>query len=103
METSNDRPVSHYLKEWRLKRNLSQLELARAVGTTKSIVSRWEAGNCAITMRMMIKLMDALKIMPNQFFAPPDRPSLDVLARGHDDDKLREAQELLGTFFRVSK
>lgn len=82
---------------------MSQLELGRAVGTTKSIVSRWEAGDCAITMRMMIKLMEALEIMPNQFFAPPGRPSLDVLARHHDDDKLHEAQEILGAFFRVSK
>lgn len=95
--------IKHYLKEWRLKSNLSQLELARKIGTTKSIVSRWEAGDCAITMRMMFKLMDALEIMPNQFFAPPDRPSLEDLAAGHDDKKVGEARKLLKAFFEPSE
>ena len=42
------------------------------VGTSKSVISRFETGERHMKFEMQIKIMRALKITPPQFFAPPD-------------------------------
>ena len=84
MSTSHDQPYRHYLREWREKRGLLQEELAKAVGSSKSVISRLETGERPIKIEMQFKLMRALQISPAQFFSPPDDPSLDALVSGAD-------------------
>ena len=80
MSTSHDKPYRHYLREWREVRGLFQEELAAMVGSSASVISRFETGERHMKIEMQFKLMAALRITPAQFFSPPDQPSLDAMA-----------------------
>ena len=41
---------SERLKELRQDKNISQVELAKKIGVGKSIISKWEKGECDITL-----------------------------------------------------
>lgn len=49
------------IKHWREKRKMSQAELADKIGSTQSIVARWEAGAEPMT-KNLIKLAKALRV-----------------------------------------
>ena len=101
MATEPDPPPKaaprHYLREWREFRNLRQEDLAERAGVSESVISRYETGRRGITLKMQIKLMRVLDIMPNQFWSPPDAPSLDALAAGLSPSK----RKLLVSIVRV--
>ena len=80
MSTSHDKPYRHYLREWREASGLFQEELAAMVGSSPSVISRFETGERHMKIEMQFKLMAALRITPAQFFSPPDQPSLDAIA-----------------------
>jgi transcriptional regulator with XRE-family HTH domain len=86
------RPPIHFMKEWRLARGMRQEDLAHAVGTGKSQISRYETGEIGITFDMQFRIMQALNIMPNEFFLPPP-------AKGDDAEMLRNRQR----FFKKHK
>ena len=79
MSTSHDEPIRHYLREWREHRGLHQEQLAKMVGTSKSVISRFELGERHMKFTMQIKIMRALEITPPQFFSPPDPDTLESL------------------------
>lgn len=56
------------LKELRLERNLSQVELAKQIGVGKSVISLWEKNECEPTLSKLVAL--------SEFFAV----SIDYLA-----------------------
>lgn len=85
----------HYLREWRLAKGLTQEELGAKVGSFKGIISRYETGDRGISLDMMSKLWKALGITPGQFFAPPDRPSLDALVEGKETELLRRLEKMV--------
>ena len=86
MTTPHDQPDRHYLREWREKRGLLQEQLAKMVGSSKSVISRLETGERPIKMEMQFKLWRALRIRPAQFFSPPGDPSLDALVSGESPE-----------------
>lgn len=92
MATSYHQPFRHYLKEWREHRRLLQSDLAKLVGTAASVISRYETGDRRIYLEMQFKLMQALRITPAQFFAPPD----DAEVYGQVDRATREQRRLIG-------
>jgi hypothetical protein len=55
------------------------------IGSHKGIISRYETGDRGISLDVMSKLWKALDITPGQFFAPPDRPSLDALVKNEEE------------------
>ena len=69
----------HYLREWREKRGLLQDQLAQMVGSSASVISRFETGERHMKLEMQFKLMAALNIKPQQFFFHPDDTDLDAL------------------------
>lgn len=75
-----DIPARHYLREWREHRGLSQEALGRMVGATGAAVSRYEKGDRGLPLEFMLKLFEALDILPGQFFSPPEAPDLNVFA-----------------------
>jgi transcriptional regulator with XRE-family HTH domain len=79
LDDSEPPPFRHYLREWRIKRGLTQLQLARRMNTSKGHISRYERGERAMTLLVQSRLMRALDIKPAQFFMDPDEPSADVL------------------------
>lgn len=74
------------MREWRLARGMRQEDLAQAIGTVKSLVSRYETGETGMTFDLQLRVMQALNIMPNEFFLPP--PST-----RDDPRRLRERQQ----------
>jgi transcriptional regulator with XRE-family HTH domain len=69
----------HYLKEWRIKRGLTQEELGARVGLSKGEISRCESANRGIKLELQFALMYALEIRPAQFFMSPEEESADDL------------------------
>lgn len=80
------------MREWRLARGMRQEDLANAVGTVKSLISRYETGETGMSFDLQLRVMQALNIMPNEFFLPPsDTPD--------DAKRLRDRQR----FFKRKK
>lgn len=69
----------HYLREWRLKRGLTQEELGARVGLSKGEISRCESADRGIKLELQFALMHALEIRPAQFFNDPDELTADAL------------------------
>jgi len=70
---SKRRPKLHYMREWRLLRDMTQEELAERIGSTKSLVSRYEAGVTGMSLELMFRVMDALSVGLEEFFEHPDK------------------------------
>jgi transcriptional regulator with XRE-family HTH domain len=65
---------------------MRQEDLAKAVGTAKSLISRYETGETGMTFDLQLRVMQALRITPNEFFLPPP-------AEPDDPRRLRERQQ----------
>ena len=88
----NTRRPLHYMREWRLARGMRQADLAEKVGTVKSLISRYETGETGMTFDLQLRVMQALNIMPNEFFLPPPDTR-------DDPRRLRERQQ----FFKLKE
>ncbi|MBS0257229.1 MAG: helix-turn-helix transcriptional regulator [Proteobacteria bacterium] len=82
------KPLRHFLKEWRVKKGLTQQQLADRLpigedgkATGKDQISRWERSERGMTMDVQAALAEALDIEPGALFHDPDRPSIDDLLR----------------------
>jgi transcriptional regulator with XRE-family HTH domain len=79
METKSEpkapkrRNPRHYMREWRQERDMTQLALAKAIGSTKSLISRYEAGTVGMSLDLIFKSIEALNIGLKEFFEPPKR------------------------------
>lgn len=54
----------HHLREWREYREMSQEQLAEAVGTTKGVISLIESGNRGLSDKWARRLAPALRTRP---------------------------------------
>ena len=59
------------IRERRERLQLSQIDLAAAVGVTQTAVSKWENGECAPSRRHQPKLALALRERPARLFEYP--------------------------------
>ena len=58
------------LRSWRLRRFLTQRELAAKAGVTKATVHRIESGAARARISTVRKLADALSVAPQQLISP---------------------------------
>lgn len=65
---SLQRYVGEKIKEFRLKRGMSQEELADLLGTTKQTVSRYETGERKANQDILFKLSEIFKVSIDDFF-----------------------------------
>lgn len=63
-----------YLREWRVAKGKRQIDIANAIGVTKSEISRLEGGQRRMTMDWMSKVASALAIQPEELFQKPPMP-----------------------------
>jgi DNA-binding transcriptional regulator YiaG len=61
----------HFLREWRIHRDLTQDELASCLDTSTEMIAAWEAGDRGIRLQDQFRLFTALRIRPAQFFQRP--------------------------------
>ena len=87
--------VRFYLYEWRIKRDLTQEQLAERMGTSKSKVSKLENGNQEMTGTWMAAAAFALSIEPGDLLHDPDKPTADELLRSATPDQKRLALKLI--------
>lgn len=59
------------MRQWRLKRGMRVEDLAKAVGKSKGLISRYERGLVGISLNLWLKVLEALRIRPDEFFVPP--------------------------------
>ena len=69
--------LSSQIRQLRTARNLSQVQLAKALGVTKQSVSNWENNNIQPSIDMLVKIARFLCV--NRLSAVPGRPA----AAGH--------------------
>ncbi|WP_223812621.1 transcriptional repressor LexA [Geobacillus thermoleovorans] len=67
--------VGEKIKEFRLKRGMSQEELADLLQTTKQTVSRYEVGDRKANQDVLFKLSEIFKVSIDDFFPPKDKRS----------------------------
>jgi transcriptional regulator with XRE-family HTH domain len=72
-KTPKRRPKLHYMKEWRQERDITQEELAERVGSTKSLISRYEAHVTGMTLELMFRIMAELNVGLEEFFDAPEK------------------------------
>jgi len=65
---SLQRYVGEKIKEFRLKRGMSQEELAHLLGTTKQTVSRYETGERKANQDILFKLSEIFNVSIDDFF-----------------------------------
>ena len=56
------REVAALIRQTREARGLTQHQLAGRMGSTQSIVARWETGDHEITMKTLTRIADALEV-----------------------------------------
>ena len=77
----------HYMREWRKERDMTQRQLADAIGSTKSLISRYEAGTVGMSLDLIFRSIEALNIGLEEFFDEPKRAK-------RTPARLREIQRL---------
>jgi transcriptional regulator with XRE-family HTH domain len=75
------KPRKVYLKEWRLKRHLTQEQLAQRLETNSENITRWETGSRNMNSAVLADLAYALDIEVPDLFRDPERPTADDLLR----------------------
>lgn len=70
----------NYLAKWRLKRGLTQEELAVKAGTTKSVISLLESEQRPLSAKWLRLFADTLKTTPGRILdIDPDEVSAELL------------------------
>ncbi len=58
--------LSNSLREQRVKKRMSQVELARAVKSSQSRIAKMEAGDPSVSIDLLVKSLLALGVSPKQ-------------------------------------
>lgn len=93
----------HYLREWRKKREMTQEQLAEAVGTTKSQISELERYNLRLSDKWLRRLAPVLKVQQGWILDySPDDLNADILDTWGqiDEDDREQAIRVLRSFIR---
>lgn len=78
---SSSRPVSHFLREWRRERGLSQAQLGERIGVLHAAISKIERGESALDEMTLLRLAKALEIEPGDLYRDPsDRRDIWAIA-----------------------
>lgn len=105
----SSKPYRHYLKEWRLKKEMTQQKLADRlpVGddgkpTGKDQISRWERNERGMTMDVQMALTEALGLdSPADLFRDPNTPSADELLKQATPQQRRQVFFLIDSILKA--
>ena len=70
--------LNERIREIRLARKISQVELAKALGVTKQSVSNWENDNIQPSIDMLVKIADVLHVSTDYLLGREERRVIDV-------------------------
>lgn len=69
--STDQRLPKTFMKEWRQFRWMTQQALADKVGTSKSLISRYETGSFDMSTPMQWRILEALDIRPDELWLRP--------------------------------
>lgn len=81
------------IREIRIAKKISQVELANQIGVTKQSVSNWENDNIQPSIEMLSKIADALSVTTDYLLGRDNRRYIDVT--GISEDAIQHIQALL--------
>ena len=58
--------LANYLREWRTRKNLTQMQLAKAVKSSQSRVAKMEAGDPSVSIDLLLRCLLYLGASPKQ-------------------------------------
>lgn len=70
--------LNQRIRELRIAKNISQVELAKALGVTKQSVSNWENDNIQPSIDMLIKMAQYFGVTTDYLLALDNRHFLEV-------------------------
>ena len=70
--------LNERIREIRLARKISQVELAKALGVTKQSVSNWENDNIQPSIDMLVKIADVLPVSTDYLLGRDEQRVIDV-------------------------
>ena len=81
------------IRQLRIGRGVSQVELADVLGVTKQSVSNWENNNIQPSIDMLLKLAGYFSVSTDSLLGLDDRTYLEVT--GLSEEKLRHIQQIM--------
>ena len=81
------------IKELRLARGLSQVDLADSLGVTKQSVSNWENSNIQPSIDMLMRLANYVSVSTDYLLGMDDRDYIEVT--GLDDKELAHIRQII--------
>ena len=81
------------IKELRLARGLSQVDLADSLGVTKQSVSNWENSNIQPSIDMLMRLANYFSVSTDYLLGMDDRDYIE--ATGLDDKELAHIRQII--------
>ncbi len=81
------------IREIRLAKKISQVELARILDVTKQSVSNWENENIQPSIEMLSKIADAFNVSTDFLLSRDDRRYLDVT--GVSEELIQNLQSII--------
>ena len=88
--------LGNRIREIRLAKKISQVELAKTLGVTKQSVSNWENENIQPSIEMLSKLADALSVTTDFLLLREDKRYLDVT--GISETFIQNLQSIIEEF-----
>ena len=75
-----------YIKEWMDHRGMSDEKAASRLGVARETVWKWRTQPARLNPEKLQGLAAILDMEPQEFYRPPDRPSLDAMVANAPDD-----------------
>jgi transcriptional regulator with XRE-family HTH domain len=88
----------HYIREWARMKKMKQVDLARALGADKSLVSRWYRGTSP-GPEWQEQLATLFGCEPEGIFRHPDEEWLSSFLRGRDPEEISRIKATLEAAF----
>lgn len=89
------RPIRLFLAAWRLKKGLSQQQVADRLETSDVTISRWETGERRPDLDAQAAFAEALGIELPDLWRDPEQPSADELLRDQPSAVVDQAIKLI--------
>ncbi len=85
--------LSERIRNLRISRSMSQVELAEKLGVTKQSVSNWENDNIQPSIEMLVKISKALNVSTDSLLSLDKRKYVEVT--GLSDEVIAHVQQVI--------
>lgn len=85
--------LSERIRELRIAKSMSQVELAKKLGVTKQSVSNWENDNIQPSIEMLVKISKTLNVSADNLLSLDNRKYIEV--SGLSDEVIAHIQQVI--------